>query len=499
MKYLLCVLPALFLAASAAFLADEPSKNRPISKVVVLLKDMAKQLEKEQEDDEEVYDKLACWCETNDKAKTKAIEKAEAKITEITANIEEYTATAARLETEIKNLQEEIAANVEALAKATEIRNKEHEEFSEEEKDMLQSIQALKAAVTVVSKHHTAPPAALASLSTVIKHQLHRYPTMISSKQRRAVLAFVQRQDPFSKSPTFKQPYAPQSGEIFGVLQSMQESFEQNLSDAQKEEMERQKAFDELKAGKEAEIAAAQESVDTKTTQLADNNDKLAQAKDEDTRNSLSADQRYLMDLKQKCQMTDTEWAERQKTRQEEMQAVSKAVAILSNDDAHDTFTRTFNPSLLQTSVSRKSDRRERAASVLRAAGRDFHNKQLTQLATEVQLSAFGKVKKAIDDMVTQLKQEKQDEIKHKDWCVSELNQNERQNELKTRDRGDLKVKTDQLQQTIEQLTKDIDVLNAEIVDLQKQIQRAGEDREKEKADFQTTVRDQQETQKLLA
>ena len=33
--------------------------------------------------------------------------------------------------------------------------------------------------------------------------------------------------------------------------------------------------------------------------------------------------------------MTDSEWEERQKTRQLEMEAVSKALAVLSGDDAH--------------------------------------------------------------------------------------------------------------------------------------------------------------------
>jgi hypothetical protein len=45
------------------------AKNRPVSKVITLLKDMLKQLEKEAEEDEEIYDQLACWCETNDKEK----------------------------------------------------------------------------------------------------------------------------------------------------------------------------------------------------------------------------------------------------------------------------------------------------------------------------------------------------------------------------------------------------------------------------------------------
>ena len=56
----------------------------------------------------------------------------------------------------------------------------------------------------------------------------------------------------------------------------------------------------------------------------------LAQAKEdiEDTRNSLSADEQFLMELKEKCSMTDSEWEERQKTRQLEIEACSKALAI---------------------------------------------------------------------------------------------------------------------------------------------------------------------------
>jgi len=50
----------------------------------------------------------------------------------------------------------------------------------------------------------------------------------------------------------------------------------------------------------------------------------------------------------------------------------------------------------------------------------------------------------------------------------------------------------------IDQLTNDIAKLNSEIADMQTQLKRAGEDREKENKDFQTTVADQRETQKLL-
>merc|ERR1719296_679528 len=122
----------------------QAAKNRPVSKVITLLKDMLKQLEKEAEEDEEIYDKLACWCETNDKEKTKSIAEAESRIEQLTTKIEELTANSARLGTEIKNLEKEVARDQEALAQATALREKQLAEFNS----------ALKAAVTVLSKHN---------------------------------------------------------------------------------------------------------------------------------------------------------------------------------------------------------------------------------------------------------------------------------------------------------------------------------------------------------
>merc|ERR1719221_1063949 len=49
---------------------------------------MLKQLEKEAEEDEDIFDKMACWCETNDKEKTKSIKDAEARIAQLQVQIE---------------------------------------------------------------------------------------------------------------------------------------------------------------------------------------------------------------------------------------------------------------------------------------------------------------------------------------------------------------------------------------------------------------------------
>ncbi len=54
----------------------------------------------------------------------------------MTAAIEEGAAKSAQLTTEIKNLEKEVEANIQALAKATALRKKQLAEFNAEEKDL---------------------------------------------------------------------------------------------------------------------------------------------------------------------------------------------------------------------------------------------------------------------------------------------------------------------------------------------------------------------------
>merc|ERR1719333_1149111 len=203
------------------------------------------------------------------------------------------------------------------------------------------------------------------------------------------------------------------------------------------------------------------------------------------------------MMLKEKCEMTDKEWEERTKTRQLEMEAVSKALAILNSDDAHDTFTRTF--SFVQEEGAGHRLMRSQAAELLTTVAKNVHSPRLAAIASRVRLDAFTRVKKAIDDMVAQLLKEKQDEIKHKDFCVDEFNKNLVATERKDREKSDLIAKIEDLKLTIETLTKEIKALKDEITEMQLQQKRAGEDREKENAEFQQTVADQRETAKLVS
>merc|ERR1719301_506603 len=302
MRIAVVMLLGLAMLASAS----DDLKNRPVSKVITLLKDMITQLEKEAEEDEEVYEAMGCWCETNDKEKTKSISDAEQRISDLTAAIEGFTSKSAQLNTQIGHLTDEVAKNGAALDQATALRTKQLAEFNGEEKDMLQSISALKSAVVVLGKNSAASAMLQDSnmainIAVMLKDEMKKHRAVIgdsiSPEQMKAIKAF-------GKSPdAFLQADAPASGEIFGILKQMKETFEANLGASQKEEMTNQKAYEDLKAAKEEEIEAGQSLLDTKTVELGTVDEKNAMSKEDldDTQNTLAADQEFLAALKEQC------------------------------------------------------------------------------------------------------------------------------------------------------------------------------------------------------
>merc|ERR1719379_2782653 len=130
------------------------AKKWPVSKVTTLLKDMIKQMEREAEEDEEIYDKVSCWCDTNDKEKTQAIADSKDRISMLTHKIEDLGALVGKLTAELAFIDKSVVKFTASLDTATSIRFKELDEFNQEEKDALVAIESLKAAITVLGKHH---------------------------------------------------------------------------------------------------------------------------------------------------------------------------------------------------------------------------------------------------------------------------------------------------------------------------------------------------------
>merc|ERR1719235_1051911 len=293
---------------------------------------------------------------------------------------------------------------------------------------------------------------------------------------------------------------APASGEIFGILKQMKESFETNLESSKKDEAEAAASYASLKAAKEMEIKAAQDKIFNKDAENAAAIKKNAESKEDltSTRAALEADTGFLATLKQQCASLDTDWEKRTKMRQEEIAAVSETISFLTDDDARDLMSKSLGFVQLRVQSQRESALHERVAQFLAEAGRKLNSPRLSYLATKARFDPFGKLRDSIDGMTGALDKEKTDEIHHKDDCVSDFNENDKQTTERTGHKADVEQEINDLDADIARLDEEEARLRAEIAEVQIEMKKASENREKENKNFQAMVADQRATQAIL-
>merc|ERR1719359_2456640 len=232
------------------------------------------------------------------------------------------------------------------------------------------------------------------TLMSDLKHNVHKNQDLVKSiltpRQRKAVAAFVQNPDSFidgglqmSHQTSLLQGKAAPSAEIFGTLKQMKEGFETNLAASQKEEMTAQGEYEDVKKGKQEEIAAGTAQIDTKTNELADSDEKNAMSKKllGETEATLAADTKFLASLKEQCVIFNEQMEERTKTRQLEIQAVSKAAAFLSSDEAQDLVSRTFSFVQIKSSANRNRASVVKALNALSQLAKESHDPRISALA----------------------------------------------------------------------------------------------------------------------
>merc|ERR1740123_1301818 len=518
--------------------------DTPVTRVVNLLKEMQQTIKAEQDEDEELFHKLGCWCNDNSYEKDGAIEAGEAKIKELEATIESLTSKIEELKTSLKELRAQLESDKADLAEATALREKEAKAFHGKELDSIQAIENMKAALTVLSKHHEKGPDSTVAGGAVFKSERDSWESLIavksSTKKNDHLVHYLEdfmrrngfeamEEQPSSKflqqephvtgwseddaavvkralryASSFLQDhqgyypaYQSQSGEIVGLLKQLFEEMSGDLAEAQKKEQEAAAAFNELRAAKTDQIESAEKMEEEKEDDLANSENALAEAKEdiEQEKKTLAENQKFLKKLKELCTDADKNFQERKSMRLKEIQAVSETIEIMTADEARDAMSGTYN--FLQTSAT-SNKKRFAAAKALREAAAKHHDPRLSALATSVELDAFTKVKKAIDDMIATLKQQTADEVKKNDYCKAELQENEMSIAKTTDEKAGLEAHSAKLSEDIKALEDAIAAAKAEIEQLRVNLQRAGEDRLTANIEFQKTVADQTMTVEVL-
>jgi hypothetical protein len=511
------------LVAGLATILSVNAEPGPISKVIHLLKDMQKELEQEAKEEKETYETMKCWCDKNNNGKMQAVKEQKDKIDELNALIEGSTSKRSELETEIDQLKKDIVEAEKALAEATEIRKKQAAEFHEEETELLTSIKLLKGAIVALSKHHTGllqSDSELAQMQPALRKLVHsnlkRLNFLTVSNEKDAFLSFINANEDIlepdtpvkvnvdldmallqrDSMPVFKS-YGAQSGQIYGVLKQMKEAFELDLPEIQKEEAQRAEAFALMKGEKESEIAEYKTSVKDKQALLATTKEELVVAKADlrDVKASLDADQKFLLELIERCTQGDAEWERRQKMRADEIAAVSQAIVILDTDEVRDGQQQMFRSFLQRssrsTSLLRVRDAKRRARAVALLSEVVGEAPALALILRSTKKDPFKKVIEAIDALAEKLKLEMEDEVKHRDFCVEEFHENQVDTEKKQAKLENLEAELNELAEHKKAVEETIANLKQDIADTQVEMQRAAEDRKAENIEFQKIVADQ--------
>jgi hypothetical protein len=470
-----------FFALLAAGVAAADLTANPIRRVVTLLPNMQKELEAEGAKEAALYKKFECYCNTNSNDGDAEVSAAKAKIEELNAAIENQTAEKERTDAELADHKSDRANAQAAVQSATAIREKENAAYKKEAGETGENIAALNRAIPALEKGMGASLLqSSAGRSVAVLRKMALTSSSIDSYQKKELLSFLSME---------KGDYAPQSGEIVGILKQMKDQMDADLNGINSTEEAAQKAFDELKAAKQAEIAAASSAIEVKTKRSGDLAVAVTESKQDlkDTNAALSEKQQFLANLAVNCKTKAAEWDERQKVRAEEATAISEVISMLNDDDALDLFKKTL-PSpgakaLIQTQEKHSSVARARAlvesAQKAGAAGLDT----LAFMLKGKKVS-FDKVLVMIDNMVEHLEKEQKDDDAHLDFCRTKFDETDDKIKGLNQKIEGLGVSIDEAKSAAAQLAEEISATEEAIKETDKAVADATEQRKAENKQF---------------
>merc|ERR1719436_742564 len=145
-----------------------------------------------------------------------------------------------------------------------------------------------------------------------------------------------------------------------------------SLSDATNEENSAIQNYEALMAAKSKEVSTLQKQIEEEMQRVGQLSVKIAGEENdlEDTREALTEDEKFKLELETSCDTKTQDWELIKKTRAEELTALAETIKVLNDDDALDLFKKTLpgaSMSFVQVQVSRATQR-EKALTMVKQA-----------------------------------------------------------------------------------------------------------------------------------
>merc|ERR1719407_134693 len=360
----------------------------------------------------------------------------------------------------------------------------EHADFVAAEKELVETVDTLDRAISIISTEMAKNPAALAQIDSSSMDSLVKSLGVVvdaaglTSHDQQKLVALVQAQDSDSESGApAAATYKSQSGGIVDVLEDLKEKAETELAEARKVESNAKHNYEMMKQSLEDQMAADTKDLSEEKSAKASAEEGKATAEGDlaTTVKELKGAEEELSTANTNCMTTAADHEATVAARTEELKVIATAEKILK-ESTSGAEGQTY--SLLQMAAASKMQTRADLANsevitLVKKLAHDHHSAALAQLASRIAVvvryggkdgaDPFAKVKGLISDMITKLEKEAEAEATEKAYCDEQMAKTE--------------AKKAELDDTIAKLTNKIDrdaarsaSLKEEVVELEAEL-----------------------------
>jgi len=465
----------------------------PVQKVITMMEDMAAKGAAEKKAEIATYQKYMKWCDKTTFEKGVAIRDGKLAVEQGTAAAGKAKADAEAAADKIVELEGNIKSWAVEKAEATKEREVEAADYEAEHTEFTENIDALSDAMQTIAAATQPVSALIQDANSDLMASWERLTAKLPASEKHIFTSLLQEDE---LSAPAGNAFESSSGGVQDAVGKLKARIEGKRADLEKEETEHKYAFDMLVGQLDLNTEQAKNEIDEKTQSKAQRlADFEAFTKEvESTSATLKTDEKYFADLEAQCTTKSEEFEARQKMREEELEAIAKAIEVMSGDTVSGaaeenlrTFTQTGKSfALLRAHAVAPNERAaavHRAMIFLQGRAKKAESRILANLAAKVTESGpFDKVVEMIKDLIQKLSTEAAEEADQKSWCDAELHNNKDTRDQKTEEVNRLTARSDMLHAQIAQLTSELETLSEQISELNLALKEATEDRAEEKA-----------------
>jgi DNA repair exonuclease SbcCD ATPase subunit len=459
------------------------AQSNPLGEVLSLLDGLSAKVAKEGENEAKAYKDYYEWCDDVSKNTGFAIKTAASEKESLEATIAEMKANIEAADAKIGDLAASVASGSSDLKSATAVREKEVADFTANDKELVDVVDTLTRASTILQREAQKNPASFAQVASKdFAGLVQTLGTIVdaaafSSKDKQRLLALVQSQDGDEDSE-YGAPaaatYKSHSGGILDVVADLQEKAETQLSDLRHAEESAAHNYAMLKQSLEDQLSADGKAMDATKTGKAANGETLATAEGdlEVTDADLKSGNEALDTAQSNCMTVAADHEATVRARNEELKVIAQAKKILS-----ETTSGAVGQSYSFLQIRTRADlAHSEIVMLIKKLAKQQQSTALAQLASRIAAVAragsgdpFAKIKTLITDMIAKLESDASSEATEKQYCDEELSKTEAKKVELNEDIAKLSTKIDQASSRSAQLKAEVSTLQAELATLAKE------------------------------